>query len=647
MTLSPFRLLALSALAFAIAGCATRTQTIVVVDGDATVRADAATLDVRVLGPTGEALRTLAVQPGVDAPELPFTLALEPVNGDASRRFTVEVTAHRADGTTMTSARSESGYLAGRALELRVYLEMQCASITCSADTTCRGGRCGPVFVDPSTLPSYPSGGVDAASPGDGGSSDAARPDGGGLDGGGGDGGRDGGARDGGGGDAGPIDASAHDGGGDAGTSADAGADAGRDGGATDGGTVGTAGPLAFAGAAGASVEVRAFAADAQTVCFGGETDHTMQVGAQTITEGSSGLGQAFLACYDVSGPTPALRFARGIEPIGGLRVGAIALDGTTTYALVYADPRVARTFDGIAATSRAFALRLDASGTITAATPFAAETVYLTAAVVDGASLYVTDMDTFGNSGAVTRFDVATMTLGTTDYLTTGWNFDLALSGFGVVVGRDEASNAALVHRVSLASIRPPTWTLRSTSTGSESRAAAIDASDEIFVGGAARGDMSWTGDSHVTRGPDMGRDVVLTHLDADGHVLALERIASGPGDDFVNVVAREGTEVVMAGASAGLTAPTGLSTLPSDGGSNESWVIVADATSCLPTRWERLASTAQVTVLGGGVSGGWLYLAGTMRGTTRALSSSAFGASGATTVGVQDGFLVRVPIP
>ncbi len=646
MTLTPFRLLALSVLAFGLTGCATRTQTIVVVDGDATVRADAAALDVRILGPTGDTLRTLTARPGLDAPELPFTLALEPASGDASRRFTVEVTAQRADGSTMTSARASSGYLAGRVLELRVYLEMQCASVSCAGETACRGGRCEPVFVDPGTLPSYPASPVDAAGGHDGATTDADRPEDAGIDGGAADGGHDGGARDsgtsdGGTSDAGARDAGARDGGGDSGT--DGGPDAGR-----DGGVVRTAGPIAFAGAVGASVEVRSFGAGAQTVCFGGETDHTMQIGGQTIMEGTSGLGQAFLACYDVGGAAPVLRFARGIESIGGLRVGAITLDASgAIYALVYSDPRVARTFDGIAATSRAFALRLDASGTITAATPFASETVYLTGAAIDGGTLYVTDMDSFGNSCAVTRFDVATMALGTTEYLTTGWHYGLALAGFGVVLGRDEASNAALAYRVSLATIRPPTWTLRSASPGSEARAAAIDESDDIFIGGTARGDMSWVGDGHVTHGTDAAADATLTRVAADGSVLALERIAAGTGNDLVNVVARTGASVVMAGSSAALVSPPGLGTLASDGGSTESWAIVADAATCVPARWERVAATDQAAILTGGVWDGWLYVAGTMRGTARAVSSSAFGATGRTAVGVQDGFLVRMPIP
>lgn len=645
------------ALTLGISACATRTQTIVVIDGDATVRAEAATLDVSILGPTGESVRTLSLHPGVEVPAMPFTIALEPSQGDASRRFTVDVTARRADGSTMTRARTSSGYVSGRALELRVYLEMQCATVSCTGESTCRGGRCDALFVDPSTLPPYPSSTPDAATSSEAGPGDAGPQrdagDAGSLDAARADGGPDAGASDAGGTDAGSLDAGSTDAGNrDAGSLDGGGRDAGTDaatvdGGRSDGGTPSTAGPLGFAGASGASVEVRAFGADESTVCFGGEADRAIQIGASPIPTGSSGMGTAWIACYDVTGAAPTLRFARAIESIGGMRVGGIALDDAgTVYALVYSDGRVARTFDGIASTSRAFALRFTASGTIDGVTALLSETLYVTAATVAGSTLYVTDMDTFGNSAAVSRIDLGSLVLQATDYLTTGWHYGLAFSTFGVVLGRDEAANGAVVHRVALDTIRPPTWSRRA-SAGSEARAATIDGAGEIFVAGAAHGDLSWAGDTHVTHGTDTFRDAVLTRMDGSGNVLALERIAVSTGEDFANVVMRDGTDVVVAGNSPALDAPPGLTSLPSDGGSIESWVIVTDASTCAPTRWERLAATDQVSIVSGGISGGWLYVAGMMRGTARAVSSPAFGASGATAAGVQDGFLVRMPIP
>ncbi len=148
-----------------LVGCATRTQTFAVLDGDDIVRAETVTLDVEVRGDDGAVVRTSTFRPGAGDPSLPFSLALEPRSGDASRRFEVHAVARRSDGSTVAEARVRSGYVSGRALSLRVYLTTACRDVACPDPiTTCRAGACADLFVPPETLPDHPDTRFDAGS---------------------------------------------------------------------------------------------------------------------------------------------------------------------------------------------------------------------------------------------------------------------------------------------------------------------------------------------------------------------------------------------------------------------------------------------------------------------------------------------------
>ncbi len=140
-----------------------------------------------------ERQRLLAVR------DWPVRVALQPRDGDASRRYevTAEGFAEREADEPLVRVRVESGFVAGQWRRLTLWLRAACRGVLCPEAQSCGlAGRCVPTpRRDPDALP--PLGTPRVV---DGGGPDGGGSDGGGSDGGGSDGGSsDGGGSDGGG----------------------------------------------------------------------------------------------------------------------------------------------------------------------------------------------------------------------------------------------------------------------------------------------------------------------------------------------------------------------------------------------------------------------------------------------------------------
>jgi hypothetical protein len=178
MSLSP-RIAHLLLLVIAVAGCSREsvpsTQVIVSIDAEPNVRARTANLQIQVRGLPAVAANAWDSDQKLDADLdqllLPYSLALVPKNGDASREYEVLVTARTAAGGPGNPARYVSvsrtlgGYRANRRLLLEVMLTDVCiGKIACPPDQTCKpsedpiaseGWMCAPASVDPATLPEF------------------------------------------------------------------------------------------------------------------------------------------------------------------------------------------------------------------------------------------------------------------------------------------------------------------------------------------------------------------------------------------------------------------------------------------------------------------------------------------------------------
>lgn len=165
-----------------LAACSARprTEVMVIVDAEAGIRAAAPSVNVVVEGgdgragpPTAQRL-DVTVRPGRN-PDVgwPFTVAIAPLDHDASRVYRVTATAtDELSGSQVASGRAVSGFVEGRTLALHLLLEDGCRGIMCSdPSTTCHLGACVSAAVDPTTLMSFD--GADASVPDAGARADA------------------------------------------------------------------------------------------------------------------------------------------------------------------------------------------------------------------------------------------------------------------------------------------------------------------------------------------------------------------------------------------------------------------------------------------------------------------------------------------
>jgi hypothetical protein len=656
--------------AVVVAGCATRTQTFVVLDGDDVVRRDTRAIELEVRDDAGAVVREATLMPGAGDPPLPFSLALEPRGGDASRRFTVQVIARDEGGAEVARAEVRSGYVAGRALSLRVFLTTACNDVVCAdPSTTCRNGRCEDLFVPPETLPDHPDDRFDAgpredalplldawmplldAGPVPDADHDAARVDTGPE----------------------PIDAGAMDAfspdalapdafAPDAFTSPDAFApdaftipdanapDAGMD-----------AGPpplepgvlLHVSGDPGTVADIVHVTGDDTQVCAAGRVRGAATVAGVRLDAPTSGIFGTWVACFDVIAGGTVRRYVRLLEPVGDTLVGAIALDASGRLYVGVNSNSAGRTFGTTTLTARAALVRLEHDGTISAAIPFSAPEIdEPTQAVTSGAQIFATGFASGGADTTVSLYETSAFARTSSLRTHTGLNVALDVGSAGVIVGgyfnpgSTDIATLRLVDRALGATL----WSRDSVASGYV-QAVAMNDAGHAFVGTRARfGDFQWAGTSAISRsadGTDPG-DIVVTRFDATGTPVWITRpIVSTAGEDVVGAmdVADDGS-VVAVGYAPDLVAPTGLTELAGRTSGREGWVMRMSADTGAPIAWDRVSATTDCVVQRMWRTGEWLYVTGLFRGTVTAAASTAFGAGLAST-GMQDAFVVRMRVP
>ncbi|MCS6799310.1 MAG: hypothetical protein NZ898_12440 [Myxococcota bacterium] len=128
------------------AGCPSprpATQVTVYVDAQPLVRAETSEVILVVRGgPADSPVLAVREERRVSEPAWPIDMTLVPVGGDASRLFEVEATARDVTGALVAQVRLRSGFVAGRAREVRLVLEDRCRGVDCGPKRTCRAGTC-------------------------------------------------------------------------------------------------------------------------------------------------------------------------------------------------------------------------------------------------------------------------------------------------------------------------------------------------------------------------------------------------------------------------------------------------------------------------------------------------------------------------
>jgi hypothetical protein len=177
------------------AGCdEPATQLVVVVDSDYRVPAELAAVTAEILDGTGTPVSSQEFVLTAEATEaeatrftVPFSFAVVPVGGDASRRITVEVSGLAAlGGEPLVTRRAITGFLPERSLRLPMFLASACEGRPpCSEGQTCTRSGCQSADVPPESLPVARPGEelrFDAGQPSDAGPRDGALFDGDGAD---------------------------------------------------------------------------------------------------------------------------------------------------------------------------------------------------------------------------------------------------------------------------------------------------------------------------------------------------------------------------------------------------------------------------------------------------------------------------------
>lgn len=138
------------------------TEVVVVIDAQTGIRSIATHVLVRITsGDSSSAVPTSVAAEqtiGTSVSPVPFPLrvGIVPQNGDASRRYLVEVTALDENDLPRARVRAISTFVHGRILELRLMLEDGCLDVlSCTDAATCHAGSCAAADVDATTLPTY------------------------------------------------------------------------------------------------------------------------------------------------------------------------------------------------------------------------------------------------------------------------------------------------------------------------------------------------------------------------------------------------------------------------------------------------------------------------------------------------------------
>lgn len=134
-----------------VAGCreVPATQLLVLIDSDLMVASELNNIRVQVTDPSGQSVYTqndFRLRPTARPASyvLPISFGVVPIEGDASRRVRVIVTADTVDTNRHIELSALAGFVPDRKLLLTMFLERACLGVTdtCAPDQTCRGGVC-------------------------------------------------------------------------------------------------------------------------------------------------------------------------------------------------------------------------------------------------------------------------------------------------------------------------------------------------------------------------------------------------------------------------------------------------------------------------------------------------------------------------
>lgn len=156
------------ALSFVASGCAEEvTQVVVSMDAESSWRGDVTSVRVVVRGGAAGDMgldapsRDVTLQVGAgESYAFPIDVTVAPLDGDTSRRWSVDATAINTVTNATATVRVRGTYVSGRTQRVALIFEDTCAGILCESDETCRAGVC----VDSAVTTGPSDAGVDAGS---------------------------------------------------------------------------------------------------------------------------------------------------------------------------------------------------------------------------------------------------------------------------------------------------------------------------------------------------------------------------------------------------------------------------------------------------------------------------------------------------
>ncbi len=169
-------LAALCLASLALAGCARRTEVVVVITSDIPWGRGAAMTGLLITVRSGDERgairdrRAFALGDGAGGTyALPATFGIVPLDGDANRTFWVEVMGCGGAGcdtsgtpTPLVTQRAIVGFVRGQTLALNVFLASDCLHVTCSETQTCARATCVDARVPATSLAPWDPSHVDA-----------------------------------------------------------------------------------------------------------------------------------------------------------------------------------------------------------------------------------------------------------------------------------------------------------------------------------------------------------------------------------------------------------------------------------------------------------------------------------------------------
>ena len=137
----------------ALIGCGGTSELVVVVDTDLSVPDELAMIRAVVEDQTGRprSLNDFVLDES-NAPALPFSFGVVPIDGDSDRTIEIELGAHDGVGTQLFVMRARTGFAANKTLRLPMFLASSCQTNACSAEETCTADGCASPEVSIETL---------------------------------------------------------------------------------------------------------------------------------------------------------------------------------------------------------------------------------------------------------------------------------------------------------------------------------------------------------------------------------------------------------------------------------------------------------------------------------------------------------------